>query len=258
MSFALRTPGEVDAITEAGRIAGAVLDKAFDSLHPGDRARDVAARVEAWLSETAAESALVGFDDGGRCDPFPSVVCVSVDDQMPWTIPGDRVLSVGSVVTLDLAVRLDGWHADVASTRVMERDGAVLAGDPGVLHRELMGFVQRLDPAAGWKPGALTHPLAEAVLSVVPGPLGHGIGRRLHESPALLPDREAPLPPGTVVAVEPVACRGVWSGEAVGRGGWSGVPRNGRAVVAEERTVAITADGPRVLTPLACDKEYEV
>lgn len=254
MAVAIRTPGEIDAIAEAGGLVSDLIDGAFAALRPGDTPIDLADRLGRELRSTRARSAVLGFDDAGRRPPFPHVACVSVNDRFPTAIPDDRPIADGDLVTIDLSVELEGWHADAARTVALGAGSVELHEKLGFGERCLDGLIKTLVPGAAWASvaSAFQDRVHAAGLFVVPGYGGHGIGRRLHEAPVLSFDPNAApgftLVPGVVVAIEPVFAATPTQEVACGDG-WTSRAADGSPVWTEERTVAVTADGPRVLTP---------
>jgi methionyl aminopeptidase len=256
MSFALRTAQEIEAIARAGQVVATEIDRAFGSIRVGDRACDVERGIADRLAAGIGEPALRGIEQPGR-PPFPAVACVSVNEELPGAAPGERVIRDGDLVTIDLAVRVRGWHADGASTRVVGQGDRDREAFMEVGQVAFKGLLAELGPGVSWGVcrEAFERAIGGAGVSIVADHAGHGIGRRLHEEPALpyvpSPADEIRLRPGMVFTVEPVLCRG--GTEPTARrdpDGWTERFHVGVDVWTEERTVAIVPDGARVLTPI--------
>ncbi|MEM7754598.1 MAG: M24 family metallopeptidase [Planctomycetota bacterium] len=264
MSISIRTQGEIDAIEAAGTVCVEAIEAGFAAAGVGATTASVCEVIADFLSETRARSAILGFRDGNR--RFPAVACVSVNEQLPPAVPGARVIADGDVITIDLAVSFDGWCADAATSRVV---GERRVFEPRLTEARalLLEAIGDLVPGREWPVAQFTRCFTDAGFTVAPGPLGHGIGRRVHESPALAgPVREsrdgrglggdrdrAILWPGMVFAIEPIWSIGDWPKEVLGEDGWTTVTADGSIVWTEERTVAMTAAGPRVLTRFPAD-----
>lgn len=186
---------------------------------------------------------------------YPASICTSVNDTVVHGIPGARVLQVGDIISADLGLILDGWHADSARTFAV--------GDISREARQLMEVTEaslqagieqcRTGNRLGDVSHAIQHVVEEAGLSVVRELVGHGIGRSMHEDPQVpnygKAGRGPVLEEGWVLAIEPMVNIGGWETRLL-EDGWGVVTADGSLSAHFEHTVAITADGPRVLTCL--------
>lgn len=258
MAVALRTPGEIDAIAEAGRITAELIEQAFTELRVGDTTLGVADRMRDRLAETDAEPAMLGFDDAGRRPSFPHVASVSVNEDLPGTPPGRRVIEDGDLVSIDLVLRLGRWHADAATARLVTDDGLELPGDVQSTIDVVFETAAAFEAGGLFIERAFRERFAALGLSLAPGPVGHGIGRNVHEAPHLAGDRGVRLARGMVFTVEPIVCEGRWPGHVAGGDGWTARAAGGARVWTEERTFAITENGPRNLTPFSTDRKYGI
>lgn len=277
MAIPIKSPNDLAALRRSGRLAWDALGAAVDAVRPGARTRDLDAVVRSWLREAGAEPVMLGFARGDA-PLFPACSSICVNEEVAHGVPGDRVLRPGDVVTLDVALRFEGWCADAARA-------VVVGGSPGgeaPSARDRFERSGRLVAAAGacvdaaiavlapGRPWSFVARAAEdaaraAGVRLVPGYDGHGLGRELHEPPA------APIPmpasgpgragvqdfilrPGMVLTIEPIVLEPPASGgrqepELVGTDdGWTVLARDRSRACHEERTVAVARGGPVVLT----------
>lgn len=228
--------------------------RAAQRVRPGATTGELDAVVEQLFRERGAKPLFKGTP--GKV-PFPAVTCISVNDEVVHGIPGDRVLREGDVVSIDTGCRLNGWCGDAAVTH------AVGQVDPKV--RKLLDVTQGvLDLAIGllaskswWSEVARTMAayVADHGFATVEAFAGHGIGREMHEapqapnydSPAFEQQGDFPLQPGLVLAIEPMVNLGTKEVRCLDDH-WTQVTRDGEVSAHFEHTIALTGDGPRVMT----------
>ena len=245
----LKTPAEIAAIARAGRILGRLFDAIAERVQPGVSTLDLDAFGEEFIrSHEGAEPAFKGLYG------FPASLCISTNDEVVHGIPaGDRVLAEGDIVSLDAGVRLDGWYADAARTFPV---GRVTAD----VEKLLNVTRQSLDAGIGAATvgnrlgdiGFAVQSVAEAGgYSVVRDLVGHGIGRGPHEEPQVpnfgRPGRGMVLQAGLVIAIEPMVNAGVATVKTL-PDRWTVVTTDRSRSAHFEHTVAVTAEGPVVLT----------
>ncbi|MFM7481354.1 MAG: M24 family metallopeptidase [Planctomycetota bacterium] len=269
----LRTAEEIQAIRAAALVARSAVDAALRSAVIGTQPETLAAIVAGVVAAARAESALqvLPFDavDGGD-RPFPAACCVAVNDRLIHAVPTDRPLQDGDVVTVDVAVRLGGWCADVADCVVVGRgSGRSVSMVQGC--REMMeAAVAMIAPGVRWSRIASAMQAIAQVrsLGVVTKYAGHGVGRSLHEAPvapcgldeAFLERGDFTLLPDMVLSIEPtVVARPDGLQTIDGRGfaigceliadvdGWTMRTRSGQPGCSVERTVLVTRSGCEVL-----------
>jgi methionyl aminopeptidase len=226
----------------------AVLEELVRAAAPGVTTAELDRLARARTRALGAEPAFLGYHG------YPAALCVSVNDEVVHGIPSEeRVLAEGDVVGLDFGVVLDGWYGDSARTVPVGRISAAAAR----LLEVTEGALARAIAAA--RPGGRLGDLGAAVqafaeprgFTVVRDFVGHGIGRRLHEPPQIPNVGAAGTGPvlraGMVLAIEPMVNAG---GSEVSTldDGWTAVTEDGSLSAHFEHTVAITDDGPRVLT----------
>ena len=231
----------------AGRVVAEMHDVCRDAIRPGVTTAQLDALARDVLDRRHATSNFLGY--GG----FPAVACISVNDEIVHGIPGPRVLEEGDVVSIDCGAVVDGWHGDAAFTTTV---GEASTADLELIEagrRSLEAGIAQV--VAGRTLGDLGHAVESVVrgagFSVLEDHCGHGIGRAMHEAPDVLntgrPGSGLPIEVGMVLAIEPMVCAGS-ADYRVLEDGWTVVTADGARAVHWEHTVAVTDDGPVVLT----------
>jgi methionyl aminopeptidase len=281
-SIAIRSSADIDGIAASGRVVAAALEAGRMACVPGRSTSEISMAVASVLADFNAEPLFVGLaaEDNSDVSAFPAPACVSVDDEVIHGIPGDRRLCGGELVKIDCGARLEGWCADAAIT--------VPVGEIASARRELLQATENvLDTAIDLiRPGRRWSEIArilqdlalDAGYGVLDDFTGHGIGRELHEFPAvpshltqgligLMGRGDFTLRRGMVLAIEPILVLvGSVSGAAVrGDGTACGVPVEvasdgwtvrtvDSAVSAHfEHTIAVGRSGATVLTTPSVD-----
>jgi len=253
MGIVIKNDREIEKMREAGRVVRAVLDAVESSCVPGITTGELNRIAARELARGKARSAFLGYRQGGA-PPYPAVLCTSVNRVVVHGIPSDREsLREGDIVGVDFACYKDGYCADAARTIavgiVSAPASALLATTRECLDRAILECVpgHRLGDV-----GAAVESLAERRgYSVVRDFVGHGIGRAMHEPPSV-PNygprgRGLRLQAGMVIAIEPMVNAGGPDVRLLADG-WTVVTADASLSAHVEHTVAITADGPRVLT----------
>lgn len=255
----LKTPGEIDAIGAAGRIVATVLDAVRAHAAPGGTTRELDVLARDLIADAGATPTFPGYHPDWAPTPYPGAICASVNDAVVHGPPGDTPLCAGDLLSIDLAVHLDGWCADAAVSTVV---GA--AGTSGTADRRLIATAEQALAAGlaqarpGRRMGDLAHAVGRTARAAGYGMLrdhgGHGLGRTMHEAPFVpnegRPGRGLTLRTGLVLAVEPMLVAGGKDGYRHDPDGWTVRTADGSRAVHVEHTVAVTEDGPRVLTML--------
>lgn len=245
----LRTPAEIDAIGRGGSIIAGLIEEMRTRIVPGVTTGDLDALCEEYIrSHEGAVPAFQGLYG------FPGAVCISVNEEVVHGIPSlRRALIDGDIVSVDIGVRLGGWCSDSAWTFAV--------GDIDALAASLMDVTERsLEAAVGAaRSGAHVGDIGAAVMSVVDGTrfsiirdlVGHGVGRDVHEEPQVpnigRPGQGPLLREGMVLAIEPMLSAGTPSIRTLDDG-WTVITADRSLSAHFEHTVAITAEGPRILT----------
>ncbi|HIT75014.1 MAG TPA: type I methionyl aminopeptidase [Candidatus Avipropionibacterium avicola] len=249
----LRTPAEIEQMKPAGRFVAQTLATLKAETTVGTNLLDIDARAHELIREAGAESCYIDYHPSFGASPFGKVICTSVNDAVLHGLPHDYDLRDGDLVSLDFAVSVDGWVSDSAVSFVVgEPDPADLALID-VTERALAAAIEVAQPGGrlGDISAAIGAVAREAGLTINTDFGGHGVGRTMHGDPHVpndgRPKRGFPLRPGLVIAIEP------WFLQSTDKlvrddDGWTLRSADGSRGSHSEHTVAITADGPVVLT----------
>jgi methionyl aminopeptidase len=248
MAILLKSPSEIAVMRRAGGILAVVMAWLPGLVKPGLSTLAIDAEIEAFIRRRAATPSFKGYQG------YPAAACVSINAEVVHGIPSAaRRLADGDIVSVDVGCVVGGFHADCAVT--------LAVGDvPAPVRRLLDVSRQSLERAigvcdVGRRLSDVSHAVQAHVerhgLGVVRAFVGHGIGRALHEAPEVpnfgAPGRGPRLLPGMVLAIEPMVTLG--SPEVdVQDDGWTAVTRDSSLSAHFEHTVAITTQGPMVLT----------
>lgn len=250
----LKSAAEIATMREAGRIVARTLAAVAEAAKPGARLDELDALASDLLAAWGAESSFLHYHPAWAPMPYPSVVCLSVNDAIVHGIPDSRVLNEGDVLSIDFGAAIRGYHGDAAITigigdiddaakrLIATTEAALVAGIraavPGARLGDISHAVQTVARTAGY--------------GLPAGFGGHGIGTSMHEDPHLpntgRPDRGLVLREGLVLAIEPMLLEGGHDGRHTLDDGWTVVTSDGSRAAHAEHTVAITTDGPVVLT----------
>jgi methionyl aminopeptidase len=245
---------EIEKMRTAGRIVAEVLALVESELRPGVSTAHLDRLAERHIRSAGAVPSFKGY--GHKSNPFPASLCISLDDEVVHGIPGERLIRDGQIVSVDAGAIYDGWHGDGARTFVV--------GEPPAEVVELVDTT-RLAMMAGIAaavPGANLGDISAAIEDVAtPGGygivrqfVGHGIGTEMHQEPQL-PNyrtgvRGMKLVPGICLAIEPMLTLGSYE-VSIKPDGWTVVTRDGSLAAHFEHTIAVTENGPEILTTVA-------
>lgn len=246
-SITRRTSAEIDKMRLAGRVVAEMHDEIRSAIKPGVTTLALDAIGRAVLERRGAQSNFLGYHG------YPAVICASPNEVVVHGIPDERILDEGDIVSIDCGAILDGWHGDAAFTAGVGEIAPEWQRFIEVAEQSLEAGIKMLvDGRRLGDYGATVERIAtEAGYSVVEGYTGHGIGRAMHEPPAV-PNQGrhgsgARLRVGNVLALEPMLCAGS-ADTAVLADDWTVVTVDGSRAVHVEHTVAVTEDGPEILT----------
>lgn len=243
----LKTPVEIEVMREAGRVTATALRLVGEAIMPGITTRELDTIAEEYIRSEKAKPAFLGYHG------FPATLCTSINDQVVHGIPGSTVLREGDVVSVDCGAVIDGYFGDAALTFPV---GAISADATALLdatRRSLDAGIAKARPNMRlYDIGSAVQQVAEgAGFSVVREYVGHGIGRAMHEDPQIPNFGQAgkgpQLKPGMVFAIEPMINAGGYEVRSL-TDGWTVVTVDGAMSAHFEHTVAITDDGPVILT----------
>ena len=244
----LKSAREIALMRAGGHILADVIDRLREAVKPGLSTLEIDEDVEAFIRSRGALPAFKGYRG------FPGTVCISINEEVVHGIPSaHRRIKEGDIVGLDLGCIVEGYYADCAFT--------LAVGDVPPKVQQLLDVTREsLDVAiaecrAGRRLSDVSHAVQAHVeqngFSVVRAFVGHGIGRALHEDPQIPnfgdPGRGPQLRAGMVLAIEPMVTMGSWEVKVLDDG-WTAVTRDGSLAAHFEHTIAVTDDGPEVLT----------
>ncbi|HZJ03771.1 MAG TPA: type I methionyl aminopeptidase [Thermoleophilia bacterium] len=242
-----KSPAEIEAIARAGRVVRGCLDMLSESVRPGLLTKELDRLAEDYIRGHGGVPTFKGYRG------FPGSICASPNDMVVHGIPGATRLREGDIIGLDVGVTLEEFIADAAVTvgvgEISEEARALMAAT----RESLMLAVHECRP--GRRIGDISHAVQSHVeargYSVVRSLVGHGVGRSMHEDPQVPnfgpPGRGPRLSEGMVLAIEPMINIGGFDVE-VGGDSWSIFTKDGSLSAHFEHTVAVTGDGPRILT----------
>ncbi len=233
---------------EAGRLVGEVLTELSAKVAPGVTTAELDELAERRIRQAGAVPAFKGYHG------YPATICASVNEEVIHGIPsGRRILNEGDIISIDVGAMLDGYYGDSAVTlpvgQVSEQAATLLR----VTEEALYKAIERVK--VGGRVSDIGHAVQQHVeaygFSVVREFVGHGIGQRMHEEPQVPnygePGRGPRLAEGMVLAIEPMVNAGRAAVKVLADG-WTAVTRDGSLSAHFEHTVAVTAQGPRIMT----------
>jgi methionyl aminopeptidase len=243
-----KSPAEIEKMAAAGAIHARTMKLIEGKIREGVTTGELDQAAERFMRSQGAEPAFKGYRG------FPGSICTSPNSMVVHGIPGNYKLQRGDIISIDVGVIKDGWVADAARTFPVGPVTPIASKLLDVTQQALFDAVEQCRP--GNRLGDVSHAVQATVedagLSVVRSLVGHGIGRSMHEEPQIPnygdPGRGPKLEEGMVLAVEPMVNAGRHT-VRMGDDGWSIFSQDGSLAAHFEFTVAITADGPRVLTP---------
>ena len=243
-----KTPAEIEKMAAAGEILVQTLALLESRIRPGVRTEELDKAAERFIRARGAIPTFKGFRG------FPGSICASPNAMVVHGIPGRYRLEEGDIISVDVGVTLDGWVADAARTFPVGEIGPVEQNLLRATRESLFAGVEQC--CAGNRMGDVSHAIERvaegAGLSIVRSLVGHGVGRSMHEDPQVpnygRPGKGPRLEEGMVLAIEPMTTAGR-PAVRVGGDGWGVFSQDDSPAAHFEFTVAITASGPRVLTP---------
>jgi methionyl aminopeptidase len=243
-----KTPDEIEQMAAAGRVLARCLTLLRGKARAGVTTGELDKAAEKFIRSQGGEPAFKGYRG------FPGSICASPNSMVVHGIPGSYKLGRGDILSIDVGVILDGWVADAAITVPIGNVTPVAKRLLATTRAALFDAVEQCRP--GNRLGDIGHAVQQRVeadeFSVVRSLVGHGIGRDMHEDPQI-PNYGEPgtgerLEEGMVLAVEPMVNVGNHP-IRVAADNWSVYSQDGSLAAHFEHTVAITAEGPRILTP---------
>jgi methionyl aminopeptidase len=239
---------EIDKMAAAGAVLVRTLRLLESKVREGVTTAELDEAAERYIRSQGATPAFKGYRG------FPGSICASPNSMVVHGIPGPYRLERGDIISIDVGVVLDGWVADAARTFPVGPVSPVASKLLDVTSASLFDAVEQCRP--GGRLGDVSHAVQQRVegegMAVVRSLVGHGVGRAMHEEPQVPnygePGKGPLLQEGMVLAIEPMVNAGRHT-VRMGDDGWAIYSQDGSLAAHFEFTVAITADGPRILTP---------
>jgi methionyl aminopeptidase len=256
-----KSKAEIERMRSAGRVVAEVLALIEEHLRPGVSTAELDALAERHIRACGGIPSFLHYLGGRKYDAsdphaYPASTCISIDREIVHGIPGDREVRSGQLVSVDVGVIYEGWHGDGARTFVC--GGAAEASDDARALVETTRLALMAGIAAA-VPGNHIGDISAAVedlasphgYGIVRQYVGHGIGTSMHEDPQVpnfrSRSRGLQLAPGICLAIEPMLTLGTEATRTLGDG-WTVVTQDGSLSAHFEHTIAVTADGPQILT----------
>jgi methionyl aminopeptidase len=243
----LKSPREIEFMRDAGRITAQALITVGEAIKPGMTTLELDAIAKRYIEKQGAEPSFLGF-----CG-YPGSICASINDEIVHGIPSDRVIQSGDIVSIDLGAKYKGYHGDSAKTFAV---GKVSSEALRLIEVTEKSFYAGMNAFADgnrlWSISSAVQNTAEAAgFSVVRELVGHGIGREMHEEPNVpnfvSGSRGPRLRVGMVLAIEPMINYGGMETVTM-PDGWTVRTKDAGLSAHYEHTVALTDDGPKILT----------
>jgi methionyl aminopeptidase len=248
MPIVCKSSSEIEKMRRSGRIVRQVLDAVKEAVAPGVSTMDLERVAERKIKELGAKPAFKGYYD------YPCVLCTSINNEIVHGIPSEkRMLKAGDIVSIDTGVVLDGYYGDAAITVPVDGLTPELQKLLDVTRESLYRGIEkvRIGNSIGDIGSAVQSHVEANGFSVVRKLVGHGIGTKLHEEPQVpnygTPGSGPKLREGMVLAIEPMVNVGKY-GARVLDDNWTEVTEDGSFSAHFEHTVAVTKNGPMILT----------
>ncbi len=248
MAIVRKSPDEIEAIAASGQILARCHRLLLGKARPGVTTGELDEAAEKFIRSQGATPAFKGYRG------FPGSICASPNSMVVHGIPGDYELQRGDVLCVDIGVVLDGWVSDAAVTLAIGQISPIARNLLDSTRASLFDGLEQARP--GNRLGDVSHAIQARVeadgFSIIRSLVGHGVGRDMHEDPQIpnfgRPGTGPELEEGMVLAIEPMVNAGRHE-VRMGSDGWAVYSEDGSLASHFEHTVAITADGPRILTP---------
>ena len=249
----VKSEREIDLMREAGSIIAEAKAAVKEALAPGVTSLEMDALAEEIIKKRGAIPSFKGYQPAPHMPPFPATICFSFNEEIVHGIPNDRKMQDGDIVSIDFGAIVEGYHGDSAFTAGV---GIISESAQKLIDATAESLAEGIKKA---EIGNRLTDISNAIqiyaelqgFAVVKEYVGHGIGRALHEEPQIpnygTPGRGPILRQGMVFAIEPMLNMGTWKTKVM-PDGWTVVTEDGKLSAHSEHTVAITSEGPEVLT----------
>ena len=243
----IKTDEELDIMREAGRIVAKALRRSFESLEPGITTNELDSIARSVIESEGAKPAFLGLYG------FPGTACISINEEIVHGIPSDRKVQSGDIVTMDCGALVSGFYSDHAISQIVGSSTHKKQKLIDITRESLTKGIESCH--IGKRVGDISNSIEKYVIDssyeLVREYVGHGIGKNLHEPPQV--PNFGPsgvgveLVHGLVLAIEPMVNAGTWKTKTLDDG-WTVVTEDGKLSCHFEHTVAITDNGPEILT----------
>jgi len=248
-----KSRSEIERMRRAGRVVGEILDIIEAELQPGVSTAHLDALAEAHIRKSGATPSFKGYPGINPRRPFPASVCISIDDEIVHGIPGERTIRAGQIVSVDAGAIVDGWHGDGARTFYVGEPPPRVAQLIELTRSAMMAGIAAAVPGNHIEDisAAVEAVAAKANLGVIRQFVGHGIGTEMHEEPQVpnfrtgRPGRK--LEAGLCLAIEPMFTLGGYD-TRIQPDDWTVVTADGSLAAHFEHSIAVTENGPEILT----------
>ena len=243
----IKTPEELESLRRAGKILSSLVGELKSSLKIGMTTKEIDLNTERLMAAYKVLPAFKGYRG------FPGCTCISVNHEVVHGIPGTRVIQDGDIVSIDIGIIVDHYFSDTAFTMGFGQISSELERLLKVTREALYKGIEQatMNHYLTYISFAIQNYAESHNFSVVRDFVGHGIGRELHEAPEIpnfgQPHKGPLLREGMVLAIEPMVNVGTWQTEVMGDG-WTVVTKDRKPSAHFEHTVAVTLDGPEILT----------
>jgi methionyl aminopeptidase len=256
-----KSKAEIARMRSAGRIVAEVLALIEERLVPGISTAELDRLAERHIRASKGIPSFLGYLGGRKYDPghphaYPASTCISIDDEIVHGIPGSRVITAGQIVSVDVGVIYDGWHGDGARSFICGGEEAGSVDAVRLVRTTRLALMAGIAAAVKGNTisdisGAVEQVARSGGFGIVRQYVGHGIGTSMHEDPQVpnfrSRSRGMELRVGHCLAIEPMLTLGAEATETL-EDGWTVVTHDGSLAAHFEHTIAITADGPQILT----------
>jgi methionyl aminopeptidase len=243
-----KSPGEIERMAQSGAILVKTMNLLAGKIRSGVTTKELDRAAEKFIRSQGAKPTFKGYRG------FPASICASPNSMIVHGIPGPYALERGDIISIDIGVTYDGWVADAARTFAVAPISPIAQKLLKVTEESLHLAVPqcRAGNRVGDVSGAVQQHVEAAGFSIVRSLVGHGVGRSMHEEPQIpnfgKPGTGVRLEEGMVFAVEPMVTAGYHTVK-MGDDNWAIYAEDGSLAAHFEFTIAITATGPRILTP---------
>jgi methionyl aminopeptidase len=245
----LKSPQEIEKMRRSNVIVAEILEEVKKGVRPGVTTRELNDLAESWIVKKKARSAFKGYRG------YPAALCTSVNEEVVHGIPSNRILKEGDILSLDFGVIYEEYYGDAAVTLPVGQVAAEAGRLLQVTEEALYLAIDQARPENRLQDisAAIQDHVEACGFSVVRDFVGHGIGRHLHEKPQVpnfgIHGRGVRLQPGMTLAIEPMINAGSYE-VVILQDGWTAIAKDRSLSAHFEHSVAVTEDGPYILSKL--------